>query len=471
MRERRVLVVGLVVSLLVGAAVVDRLSRDDDEVVTTVTAEPIARAVGDGASTWFCPIANAQEGMGADGSIIIHNTQRVAVRGLLTLYPVTGAPVTVAIRVPARSRLVAHEVQFIKSAVVGAVVELDRGGVAVEQDITGPLGESSFPCATAATDTWHIAEGSTALNNNMFVGLFNPFPDDAIVDVEFATEQGAAAPGAFQGIVVAARSVVSLNIGDHVRRRDHVALTAHARRGRIVVGRIQTRTAPRSGLTAGLAAPAPSGLWDFPDGIVSDVIAERFHLYNPSNKEANVQLALTLDQGAAEPFDIKVPARGRVTFDPGAESRVPKGVGHSATVRSDVPVVAERTVDYSPPAPRIGISTTLGATRTARQWLLPQGGATDALEEWVVVHNIGRRATTFTVAVTTSGRQFAIAALQDVDLPAGQRVSIRLLDFVTRPDLPIVVDADQPVVVERVLARVGRSGVSHAIGVPVRAAT
>ncbi|HZN13823.1 MAG TPA: DUF5719 family protein [Acidimicrobiales bacterium] len=470
MIERRGLILSVVAAALVAAGVADRIDRGRPTTAVVAAAGPSARALDGGASTWYCPLANAQpaNNLPADGSVVVQNTRPTATDGVMTLYPTTGAPVTVPIRVGPRSRLVAHESDFIKTPAVGAVVEMERGGTAVEQSVTSSLGESTSPCATAAGDSWYLAEGSTALNNSMFLGLFNPFPDDAIVDLDFATEQGRTAPGAFQGIVVPAQSVLSVNVGDHVRRREHVAVAATARRGRIVVGRVQLRSQPRAGLTVSLAAPAAQRFWDFPDGIVGDSVGERFHIYNPSKREASVELALTLDQGAAEPFELKVGPGERLTVDPGTESRVPKGVGHAATITSDVGVVAERTLDYIPPAPRQGQSITLGATAAARHWLLPDGGLTEVLEEWVVVHNTGRRAAEVSVTAITGGHRVALDGLASVEVPAGQRRTFRLLDSVApRPDLPLAIDATQPVVVERVLARVGKTGVSQSIAIPV----
>ncbi len=472
MTDRRPLVVAALAAVLLAGGLADRIARDPATATLAAGAGtgPIARAAGAGASTWYCPLANAQPQaeLAADGTVIVQNTQARAVDGVLTLYPNSGEPVAVAVRASPRSRLAAHEAEFIKAPAVGAVVELQQGGVAVEQTVSGTLGESTAPCATSASDKWYIAEGSTALNHTLFLGLFNPFPDDAIIDMDFATDQGRTAPGAFQGVVVPARSVLAVNIGDHVRRREHVSIAATARRGRIVVGRIQTRTLPRAGLVMSLAASAPQRFWDFPDGIVSDAVSERFHMYNPTKEDANVQLALTLDQGAAEPFELKVPAGERLTLDPGTESRVPKGVGHAATVRSDVPIVVERTLDYVAPAPRVGLSHMLGATTEALHWLLPQGGATDVLEEWVVVHNVGRRAARVSITAITGGVRERLEGLQAVEIPGGQRRTFRLLDTVNRADLPLAVDASGPVVVERVLARVGRTGVSHSIAIPVR---
>lgn len=467
MTERRRLIIGTVVALVALAALVDRSGRSDEGPVATVKAGPQALPEDGGASTWYCPLANADPAMPANGTIAIQNTRANAVDGVMTLYPATGEPVSVALRAPARQRLVAPQAEFLKTPVVGAVIEMEQGGVAVEQTVSGSLGESTTPCATEARDRWYVAEGSTALNHAMYLGLFNPFPDDAIVDLRFATDQGRSAPGAFQGVVVRARSVTVVTVGDHVRRRDHVSATAVARRGRIVVGRLQTRTLPRPGIALSLGAPAPQTFWDFPDGIVSDVIAERFHLYNPGRDDATVELALTLDQGAAEPFELKVPAGERLTLDPATESRVPKGVGHAATVRSDVPIVAERTLDYVAPAPRIGLSIMLGAPAPAERWMLPQGGTGETIDEWIVVHNTGRSAARVTMVSPTGGRLEAIDGLTNVRIAGGERRAFRIADSIVRPDLPLVIEATRPVVIERVLARVGRPGVSQTIGVPV----
>jgi hypothetical protein len=469
MTERRPVIVAVLAVLILAGGLADRAHRGAEAVTQVVATGPVARGPGAGGSTWYCPIANAQPdgNFAADGTVVIQNTNANAVDGTLTMYPNTGEPVAIAVRVSPRSRLAAHEAEFIKAPAVGAVVELPRGGMAVEQAASGALGDANAPCATAASDHWYVAEGSTALNNIMFLGLFNPFPDDAIVDMDFATDQGRTAPGAFQGLVVPARSVLSVNIGDHVRRRDHVAASIVARRGRIVVGRVQTRTQPRNGMVLGLAASAPGQFWDFPDGLVGEAVSERFHLYNPSKKDANVTLALTLDQGAAEPFELKVPAGERLTLDPGAESRVPKGVGHAATVRSDVPIVAERTLDYVSPSPRLGLSYMLGAATQAKHWLFAQGGTSEALEEWVVVHNVARRAVKVSITSITGGRRDVLAGLESVEIAGGQRRTFRMSDTVVRSDLPLGVDATAPVVVERVLAPVGRNGVSQTIGIPV----
>ena len=56
--------------------------------------------------------------------------------------------------------------------------------------------------------------------------------------------------------------------------------------------------------------------------------------------------------------------------------------------------------------------------------------------------------------------------LQDVAVPPGKRVAVRLGDHVSREDLPLVVRSNQPVVVERDLYVVGAPGVYAMAAIP-----
>ena len=58
--------------------------------------------------------------------------------------------------------------------------------------------------------------------------------------------------------------------------------------------------------------------------------------------------------------------------------------------------------------------------------------------------------------------------LQDLEIPAGGRRTIRLSEHVQdREVLPLVVEADAPVVVERGLYRVAGRGISLSMGIPL----
>ena len=120
------------------------------------------------------------------------------------------------------------------------MVELDGGEAVVEMTTTGPLGNSVTPCASTASPTWYFAEGLTTLDATEILVVFNPFPEDAVVDFVFTTEEGQVTPQALTGLSVQGRGVTAVNVGDYVQRREAVAARVSARTGRLVVTRIET---------------------------------------------------------------------------------------------------------------------------------------------------------------------------------------------------------------------------------------
>ena len=95
-------------------------------------------------------------------------------------------------------------------------------------------------CTRTAAADWYFASGTTVEGSQQDLLLFNPFGDDAIVDVSFVTDTGAQEPSALQALVVPRRSRVTIPVQDSVLRQTRVAAHVHARTGRIVAEQTQT---------------------------------------------------------------------------------------------------------------------------------------------------------------------------------------------------------------------------------------
>ena len=162
---------------------------------------------------------------------------------------------TVPLTVGGRDRAVLHMQDLVQAPYVAAAVTLDGGEVAVEQLVSGPAGTAALPCASGASNEWYVATGSTARDDTMALALYNPFPENAIADLSFTTDQGRAVPSDFQGIVVPGGGLRVVNVGDHVRRRDAVAVTIATRSGRLVVDRLQLTGGDHKSMSVALAAP------------------------------------------------------------------------------------------------------------------------------------------------------------------------------------------------------------------------
>lgn len=466
---RRGFVIIVLMAVLLAAALLDRGDRSTGLTAAGAPDMPTAPAPTSLASTWYCAGGTAQSGGAADATVIVANPGDSEVTAVVTVVPSEGQRATRELDVAPNSAESVRLQDVAKSSYAAALVEVDGGQGVVEQTVSGSLGQSASPCASAASDEWYFADGSTRREGTFVLSLFNPFPENAIADLSFSTDQGRAVPRALQGLVVPARSLVVRNVGEFVRRRETLATSVKVRAGRLVASKLQLHDGGgRKGMALVLGAPSTGSLWRFAEGYVVDGITEKVAVYNPGDIEARVDVELALEQGAAEPFELTVPARERVTLEANKESRIPKQDPHAITVtrRGGPGVVVERTVDAVSPAPRAGFADTMGARRLSNRWYLVAGGATPELDEWVVVFNPRPRPVRASFAALASGQRLAIDKLQDVTIPAGRRQSFRIGDSLERAQIPIVIDATGDVLVERSLYRVGGPGMSFTIGIP-----
>jgi hypothetical protein len=418
-------------------------------------------------STWYCPAGTATPGGQAEDTIVVFNPTQRRLRGTIDVVGSDGTRASRGITVEPRSHRVDAVGEILHNPFVAATVQLDGGGAVVEHGVLGPAGEALGACASSASTRWYMAAGATTRAATLVYALFNPFPDDAIVDLTFSTEQGRLTPAAFQGVVVPANSLVPLDVGSHVRRRAQVSASIRARRGRVVVEALQIHNGDgRKGIALTLGAPRTATSFVFPEGIAGPDRDEQLHMYNPNTEEAAVQLDLVLDSGEAQPFELRVPAHDRVTIGLAGESRIPKGVGHSLLVRvsNGVPIAVGRTIDIGAAPNRRGYISDIGATSAALHWGFAAGGASPNLNEFIAVTNEATSDVRVDVTGTANGVLDALPGLSGVNIPRGGRAVFYLGDHGVQGDRPIVVNASGPVVVERTTLRPSGVGASSVIG-------
>ncbi|HEX9995401.1 MAG TPA: DUF5719 family protein [Acidimicrobiales bacterium] len=485
MRHRRFVALGVLALVLVAAAWAD---RDPEARPVPAFAEqtpyvmPVAAPPSALTTAWYCAGAGSKEDGLAEGTVVVANAGDEAVRASVTVFPAGGEPETSALDVPAHGRASASLVDLVDATstsdatYAAALVEAPGGEVAAELSVRGPNGTDTTPCSSGPSDRWYFAWGVTTVDAKERLLLFNPFPADATADVSAATDDGRRDPEALQGLVVPGRSMVVVEVNEHVLREPHLALTVATRSGQLVVNRVQERDGeggPR-GLAVTLGAPALGERWWFPAGYVADGVGERLHVYNPGDEEAEVDVLVTLDDpatnGVPAPFELSIPAEDWVTLDLNEEERIPAEVPHAITVESvnGVPVVAERVVNDESPSARTGISAELGSRLAAERWVLPAGAATEETDELVTVFNPSDRAATLSVVPLDGSRSpEPIVDLAAVELAAGERIGLRLGDFVQAEQLPVVVESTEPVVVERRIAAIDDLGVAATMAIPL----
>jgi hypothetical protein len=468
----------------------ESVTVDDGATATTIVDDPdalspVAPGPDAAGSTWYCAAGTASSGGFADHTIVIANPGEVPITVEVTVFggsddvsAAVAAPVARTLDVPGRGTAAMRLADVLDSPFAAALVEAGPGEIVVEHGVAGTSDGGVAPCATVPSAAWHVAAGATTRDARELLALFNPFPDDVIVDVTFTTPEGVRSPPEFDGFVIPGQRVIAIDVGAVVSRHSQVSASIVARTGRLVVERLQSfdGTDGPAGLALTPAAPAPALVWTLPDGRYVDGVSEVVTVYNPTDATTEVDVEVTLapsDDPAldigVEPFRLTIAARSFAQVDlAAAPDRVPPDLGHSTTVRSqnDVPVVAERWVRSGSPAPTVGLAATLGSPVVATRWLLAVGGTTGGQTEFLVITNASTD-TIARVSVTapTPTQEPAIAGLEDVEVPVGGRVALDIGQYTNRTGLALVVDSTRPVVVERGLYVAG-GGFSHSIAVP-----
>ena len=251
-RTRLVTAAVVVVTLVLAAILTDSSS----EVGGSVARGPRLGAAGE-STTWYCADGTANPGGRADERLELGNVGRRPVRAVVTVDGGSeAAPVSRPYTV-APGRVVRVRVgDLAPIAEPGVVVETRGGRAVVEHTLTRTDEVAMGPCAREPTTEARFAAGTTSKNSELWLALFNPFPDDAIVDVEAVTDTGRRAPGRLQGIVVPRLTRVSVPIHEAVPRVDTVATQVSVRRGRIIAEQSQFLDGSdgRRGLAASLGS-------------------------------------------------------------------------------------------------------------------------------------------------------------------------------------------------------------------------
>lgn len=469
---RRAAAIAVLAGAVAAGIVADRsVERQAPPAPAQAQQMPVGARASAASSAFYCTGTTAASGGAANGTVVVANAGSRPLAGTLTAVPVNGQPRDMPIEVPAAGRTTVALADLVSSPYASALVVLDGGQAVVELAGTGPLGTAVTPCASSASSRWYFAEGVTTRDAAEVLSLFNPFPEDALVDLSFVTEEGQVTPEDLTGFRIPGRGLVALNLGDYVQRREEVSAAVVARTGRLVVARLQSfdGTLGRKGMSLALGTPSPGERWYFPEGLVTEGVVERFQLFNPASVEARVALELALEKGEAEPIMLTVPPQTRLTVAANTEARIPKDVGHAVTVRetTGVGIVAERTVESSSPA-RQGVAHAFGARLAARQWVIAAGQADASFDEWLVVLNPSSGPATVSVALLDGGSPFKVGALQAIMIEPGQRKALRLDDTVRSGPTPLLITSNRAVVVERGLYRTGGLGTAMLMAVPLR---
>jgi hypothetical protein len=309
--------------------------------------------------------------------------------------------------------------------------------------------------------------------SQQFLVLFNPFGDDAIVDISFVTDTGVMEPDPTQGIVVPRRSRVSVPVHDAVERQSLVAAHVHARSGRVIAertllfdGSVSDGVPVRKGIAVSLGAVSPERTWEFPYGDPTDGAAQPVAIANFGDRATSVEVAVRLDsEQTVVPKRVSVEAQSVVTVDTAALA--PAGSSYTVSVHArdaegvSAPVVAEVLASWPPTVGVRSVATSLGITRTARRWVIALPFLGEGTTATVTVVNPGTAPVTAALVAFRTGDTRGPSSEPELAIPAGE---FGAFDATESTGRVLVVNANRPVVVT--LTIVGDAGASASPAVP-----
>lgn len=343
------------------------------------------------------------------------------------------------VQVPARSRMTFNASSDIWAMSAGIRVGSDRP-VFVERAMywDGRVeGHDSTGTAAGATE-WYLADGHTADGFETWIEILNPGASSASAQITYFTPGGQVEG---PGIEVPAYSRRTVFASDAVPGSDVAArVTSDAR---VVVERSMYWDGRRGG-SGSMGVKAPSEEWYFAEGCTGWGFDTYLLFLNPGVTDAAVSLEFKTPSGTGGGIvkrKIVVPSRRRVTV---RLNEVVPGADVSTTVRSDRPIVAERSMLWRTAGGTAGHATA-GMTVPARELFMPEGCTAHGFDTWLLVQNPGQRASALSVYAMTGGGE---RKLLDFELAPGARHSFKLNDYY-QGNLSIRVTATEPVACER----------------------
>ncbi|HEX4531702.1 MAG TPA: hypothetical protein VIA11_20110, partial [Acidimicrobiia bacterium] len=213
----------LVVLAAVVAAIVAQQGASSSE---SATASSLARtgvsvpSSDVASSAWYCAEGTSTPDGRADETVIVASLAPSTVDATITVMPGgNGAPKTRQLRLAPGEETRVKVADILATPEPGVVVETTGGPAAVSHQLQHDGDFAVEPCTRAAGTDWYFASGTTVPGAEHDLALFNPFGDDAIVDVTFLTDTGVQQPDDLQAVVVPRRSRITIPVQNEVLRQ------------------------------------------------------------------------------------------------------------------------------------------------------------------------------------------------------------------------------------------------------------
>ena len=290
-----------------------------------------------------------------------------------------------------------------------------------------------------ATQTWYLAEGSTAHGFETYVLMENTTAVDATVNVVYNTQQYGRIPRP-QAINIPSNSRVTLRVNDDI---PNVDVSTEVRSSQKIVCERAMYWSDRIEGTDSIGVTQPAKTWYLAEGCTLPPFETWVLIQNPSiATPAKVNITYMTSNGVIQKGTIEVGAGQRTSID------VSKDVGQcnvSTKVESDKGVICERAMYWNH---RRGGHDSIGVTGGSKTWYLAEGSSAWGFETWLLLQNPSKHAAKVDVRYMTSAGPVAQPTFT---MPPDSRETIRVNDKVRSLDTSIQVSSDREIIAERAM--------------------
>ncbi|MGC8874107.1 MAG: DUF5719 family protein [Chloroflexia bacterium] len=313
----------------------------------------------------------------------------------------------------------------------------------------GPDADASAGLDFLSRD-WYFPGGSQEQGFTTTLWLLNPLADPAAVTVTVFSPQGPA-----QEEVLALAGGMRLALPLHQVYRDHTVLGCRVQASRPIAA----EQAVRFG-TGGYGMPGTpilSRSWTVPGVETEAPFWTVLALLNPSETPVGITMTLMTSDGTS--------LRRSYTLRPGEQrlnlNTILPQLSLAAQIDASQPIAVARLTFFDDLRAAHAV---LGSPRLARHWYLAEGATADPFEAVLAVANPNRKPAEVSVTVLgTHGAQRTELFL----MPARSRLTVLLNELApSTAALGVVVETDQPVVVERSMYLHDRQGGHAGLGIP-----
>lgn len=405
-------------------------------------------------SAWYCAAGSSAPGGLGDEVLFMTNLSERDAMAEISIMPGSAEPIVVAeVELPSRAQTRIRVADVLATPDPGVLVEVFGGRVVVEHGLSGD-GLAVGACATRAATSWRFGAGTTDVDTQLWLALFNPFGDDAIVDLSFLTDAGLETPVAARGLVVPRRSRIMIAVHDLVRRQPAVATQVDVRSGRVVAEQVQKRAVAPAGLALSLGVVEPTARAFFP--LVPFGGTNVVSIANPGAAPVQVRVRTHLDGDATlAPEIVVVPSRSAASVD--VAVRVPEGIGSWVELDARDRFVAEQALAVD----GTGFAYVAPITATARLWALAEARTDAETRDVVVVVNPSRRTAQVTLQVINGGER---ATVETVTIDPDQGAVFDLGDLGVAVGSGLVIRSSRPIAVAR--ESIGTAGFTATPAIP-----